>query len=43
MNSVTAIELTAKIVRYLGIGEGQSFDLLKLKDGSVLLRRAESS
>ena len=42
MTSVSAGELTAKIIRYLGIGEGQRFDLLKLKDGSVLLRKAES-
>ena len=42
MNSVTALELAAKIVQLLGINAGESIDLAKLRDGSVLLRKAEA-
>lgn len=42
MNTVTAYELTKRLLDLLGVKDGEAIDLSKLRDGSVLLRRAEA-
>lgn len=42
MTSVSVLELARKVVDLLGVNEGESIDLAKLRDGSVLLRKAEA-
>jgi hypothetical protein len=43
MTSITLLELSRKIVEALGVNEGEAIDLSKLRDGSVLLRKAEAT
>lgn len=43
MKSVTFLELAREVVDLLGIKEGESVDLAKLRDGSILLRKAEAT
>jgi hypothetical protein len=43
MNSVTLLELAKKIIHVLAVREGEALDLAQLRDGSVLLRKAEST
>ena len=40
--SVTSVQLAKRILALLNLAEGESIDLAKLRDGSVLLRKAES-
>jgi hypothetical protein len=42
MTSVSPLALGKKIIKALGIRDGEAFDLSKLADGSVLLRKAET-
>jgi len=42
MDSVTPLELTRKILEALGVRRGEAIDVSKLRDGSVLLRKAEA-
>jgi hypothetical protein len=44
MTSVSVLELARKVLDLLGgIKEGESVDVSLLRDGSVLLRRADAS
>jgi hypothetical protein len=43
MTSVTASQLAKRMLDLLGVKEGEAVDLSKLRDGSVLLRRAAES
>jgi hypothetical protein len=43
MNAVTVSELAKRILDLLGVKDGEAIDLSKLRDGSVLLRRATES
>jgi hypothetical protein len=40
MNSVSPLSLGKKIIEALGLTNGDTFDLSKLRDGSILLRKA---
>jgi hypothetical protein len=42
MNSVSPVELAKRVLELLQVKPGQSIDLAKLRDGSVLLKRCES-
>lgn len=39
MTSLTAIQLTKRLLELVGAKEGSTLDISKLKDGSVLIRR----
>jgi hypothetical protein len=45
MNAVTSIQLALakRILQLLAVTEGESIDLVKLRDGSLLLRRVEET
>lgn len=43
MTSVSVLELARKVMDLLGVREGDAIDLSKLRDGSVLIRRADAS
>jgi len=43
MNSVSPLSLGKKIIEALGIRDGEAIDLSKLRDGSVLLKKAEQA
>ena len=40
MNAVSPVELANRVLELLGIEPGQTLDLAKLRDGSILLRKA---
>jgi len=43
MNPVSPVELAKRVVELLGVKPGEAVDLLKLRDGSLMLRRADVS
>jgi hypothetical protein len=42
MNSVDVTQLGKRIAELLGINEGEAIDLSKLRDGSIMIRKAEA-
>jgi len=42
VKALTSVQLAKHIVELLKLQEGESIDLSKLRDGSVLLRKVES-